>query len=124
MVNESNKDIIDTDTEKKVSDSDPYFQEPSKQAKYQFNSSMLDDQSDDIPFHFCHIWSSLRLVRLEYYKLTHTLKSGLHLTEAQAQGVIISVANILFGRQVFREWKIYEKGREVDYNTTCTNKYK
>ena len=53
MVNESNKDIIDTDTEKKVSDSDPYFQEPSKQAKYQFNSSMLDDQSDDIPFHFC-----------------------------------------------------------------------
>ena len=40
---------------KKVSDSDPYFQEPSKQAKYQFNSSMLDDQSDDIPFHFCHI---------------------------------------------------------------------
>ena len=55
MVNESNKDIIDTDTEKKVSDSDPYFQEPSKQAKYQFNSSMLDDQSDDIPFHFCHI---------------------------------------------------------------------
>ena len=55
LVNESNKDIIDTDTEKKVSDSDPYFQEPSKQAKYQFNSSMLDDQSDDIPFHFCHI---------------------------------------------------------------------
>ena len=27
------------------------------------------------------------------------------------------MANILFGRQEFREWKIYEKGKEVDYNT-------
>ena len=44
------------------------------------------------------------------------MKSELHLSEAQAQGAI-SVANILFGRQEFREWKIYEKGKEVDYNT-------
>ena len=35
-----------------MSDSDPDFQEPSKQEKYQFNSSMLDDQPDDhIHFH-------------------------------------------------------------------------
>ena len=44
------------------------------------------------------------------------MKSELHLSEAQAQDAI-SVANILFGRQEFREWKIYEKGKEVDYNT-------
>ena len=44
------------------------------------------------------------------------MKSELYLSEAQAQGAI-SVANILFGRQEFREWKIYEKGKEVDYNT-------
>ena len=44
------------------------------------------------------------------------MKSELHLSEAQAQGAI-SVANILFGRQEFRELKIYEKGKEVDYNT-------
>ena len=47
------------------------------------------------------------------------MKSELHLSEAQAQGAI-SVANILFGRQEFREWKIYEKGKEVDYNTLPT----
>ena len=27
------------------------------------------------------------------------------------------MANILFGRQEFGEWKIHEKGQEVDYNT-------
>ena len=78
---------------------------------------MLDDQSNDMPFSFCHIRSGLRSVRLEYYKLTHKLKSELHLSEAQAQGTIISVANILFGKQEFGEWKICEKGKEIDYNT-------
>ena len=85
-----------------MSDSDPDFQEPSKQEKYQFNSIMLDDQSDDMPFRFRHIQSGLRSVRPEYYKLTHKLKSELHLSEAQVQGAIISVANILSGRQEFR----------------------
>ena len=101
---------------KTASDSDPDFQEPSKQEKYQVNSNMLDDQPDDMPFCFYYIWSGLRLVSSEYYKLTHKLKSELHLSEAQAQGAI-SLANILYGRQKFREWKIYEKGKEVDYNT-------
>ena len=106
MVNESNKDIIDINAEKTASDSDPDFQEPSKQEKYQFNSSMPDGQSDDMPFRFRHIQSGLRSVRPEYYKLTHKLKSELHLPEAQAQGAKISVANTLFGRQEFGEWKI------------------
>ena len=75
---------------------------------------MLDDQSDDMPFHFRHIRSGLRSVRPEYYKLTDKLKSELHLSDTQAQGAIIPVANILFSRQEFREWKIYEKGKEVD----------
>ena len=47
------------------------------------------------------------------------MKSELHLSKAQAQGAI-SLANILYGRQKFREWKIYEKGKEVDYNTLPT----
>ena len=45
------------------------------------------------------------------------MKNELHLSEAQAQAAIISVANILFGRQEFGEGKIYEKGKEVDHNT-------
>ena len=58
-VNESNEDIVDTDTEKTAPDSDPDFQERSKQEKYQFNSSMLDGQSDDMPFRFHHIQGGL-----------------------------------------------------------------
>ena len=49
------QEIIDINTEKTESDSDPDFQEPSKQEKYQFNSSIPDDQSDNIPFCFRHI---------------------------------------------------------------------
>ena len=58
---------------------------------------------DDMPFRFCHIRIGLRSVRPEYYKLTHKLKTELHLSEVQAQGAIISVADILFGRQEFGE---------------------
>ena len=49
------QEIIDINTEKTESDSDPDFQEPSKQEKYQFNSSIPDDQFDNIPFCFRHI---------------------------------------------------------------------
>ena len=55
FVYKSNEEIIDINTEKTASDSDPDFQEPSKQEKYQFNSSIPDDQSDNIPFRFRHI---------------------------------------------------------------------
>ena len=116
FADESNKGIINTDTEKTASDSDPDFQEPSKQEKYQFNSSMLDDQSD-MPFRFCHNQNGIQSVMPEYYKLTDKIKTELYLSEVQAQGAIISVTNILFGRQEFGEWKIYEKGKEEDYNT-------
>ena len=77
---------------------------------------MLDDQSD-MPFRFCHNQNGIQSVMPEYYKLTDKMKTELHLSEVQAQGAIISVANILFGRQEFGEWKIYEKGKEVDYKT-------
>ena len=70
-----------------------------------------------MPFRFRHIRSGLRSVRPEYYMLTHKLKSELHLSEAQAQGAIVAVANILFGRQEFGEWKVFEKEKEVDFNT-------
>ena len=112
MVNESNKDIVDTDTENTVSDSDPDFQEPSKQEKYQFNGSILDDKSDDMPFRFHHIHSGLWSVRQEYYKLTHKLKSELHLSEAQAQGAIISVANIFLAGKNLENGKYIRKERK------------
>ena len=59
---------------------------------------MLDDQSD-MPFRFCHNQNGIQSVMPEYYKLTDKMKTELHLSEVQAQGAIISVANILFGRQ-------------------------
>ena len=39
------------------------------------------------------------------------------MSEAQVQGSIISVANILFNRKEFGEWRLYEKREPTDVNT-------
>ena len=39
------------------------------------------------------------------------------MSEAQVQGAIISVANILFNRKEFGEWKLFDKGTPTDPNT-------
>ena len=51
-----------------------------------------------------------RSVCPEYYVLTHKLKTESHLLEAQAQGAIAVVANILFNKQEHGKWKVYQKG--------------
>ena len=96
--------------------SDDFIPDPENE-KYQFNSTLLDEPSDDMPYRFRHIRHGPHSVRPEYYLLTHQLKSELHMSEAQAQGAIIAVANTLFGRKEFGEWKPYHKGQVADYNT-------
>ena len=39
------------------------------------------------------------------------------MSENQTQGAICAVANILFGRKDFGEWKQYDKGRTTNCNT-------
>ena len=94
--------------------SDEEFDPPT--GPFAFNSPLIDDKEDQIPFEYRHIRSGPRSVRLEYYILVHKLKSELHMSERQAQGAIVAVANILFGRKDLGEWKLYEKNKVADVN--------
>ena len=55
-------------------------------------------------------------VKPEYYLTMHKLKSELHLSENQAQGATCTVANNLFGRKEYDEWKQYERDEPTIYN--------
>lgn len=93
--------IIDECEEMSCEDTDDDFQDENN--SYVYNSSLIDDENDDMPYRFRHIRNGPRSVRPEYYVLMHTLKPELHMSEAQAQGAIIGVSNILFGRKDFRD---------------------
>ena len=43
----------------------------------------------------------------------HKLKAQLHMSEKQAQGAVVEVANTLFGRK----WKLYEQKQDADNDT-------
>ena len=42
------------------------------------------------------------------------------MSESQAQGATVSVANFLSNRKEFAEWKLYKKGKPTDFNTLPT----
>ena len=56
-------------------------------------------------------------VKPEYYITMHKLKSELHSSENQVQGATCTVANNLFGRKEYDEWKQYERYEPTTYNT-------
>ena len=117
----SDIDLVDEemDTDNKASEEiDDEFSAPEEtRTKYVFNSSMVDDADDDLPFRLRHIRTGLRLVRPEYYVAMHKLKAEFHMSENQVQGAICTVANLLFERKDHGEWKRYEMHQLTDYNT-------
>ena len=78
---------------------------------------VIDDINYDLPFHYRHIRAGLRSVRPEYYQVMHILKAKYHMSENQAQGAIVTVANVLFNRKTFGKWKFFEKKKPTDCNT-------
>ena len=66
-----------------------------------------------MPHRYRHIRNGPRSVRPEFHVLMHTLKSELPLSEVQAQGARIGVANILFGRKDFGEGKSIKNDKYV-----------
>ena len=89
---------------------------PGENSPYMYNTSLIDDENDDMPHRYLHIRNGPRSVRPEFHVLMHTLKSELPLSEVQAQGARIGVANILFGRKDFGEGKIYKERQVCVYN--------
>ena len=65
-----------------------------------------------MPYRYRHIRTGQRQVRKEYYIL-----QKLHMSEKQVHGSIIAVANVLFGRKEFGEWKAYNRDLPTDNNT-------
>ena len=53
----------------------------------------------------------------EVYEVIQLLESQYHLSHRQAEAAIITVANKLFGRESFGEWKLYEPDAICDNNT-------
>ena len=70
-----------------------------------------------MPCRYRHIRTGQRQVRKEYYILAEKLKAELHMSEKQVHGSIIAVANVLFGRKEFGEWKAYNRDLPTENNT-------
>ena len=97
------------------SDEDYHGSQPKK-TKYDF-SEVIDDKDDNLPFAYRHIRNGERSVKKEIYIVMSTLSSVYHMSRNQIEGSIITIANELFGRKQFGEWKIYDKHKTPDNNT-------
>ena len=81
IVPASTAEIIDMDCDEEFErDIDDCDFQPSdfEDNKYVFNSSSIDDSSDDLPYKYRHIRHGLCSVRPEYYVVMHKLKAEFH----------------------------------------------
>ena len=109
--------IPDSADEKSDKESDTEYLGANSSNKYVFQSNMLDHESDDMPPQYQHIRHGPCSVKLQSYVIMPKLKSEFHLSKNQAQGAICTVANNLFGRKKYGEWKQYERDEPTVYNT-------
>ena len=100
--------------------------------KYEY-IDVQDDVDDDLPEEYRNIRRSSgrrssndgqparndgqRSVRPEIYYVAGILSSKYHMSQAQVEGAIITVANELFGRKYHGPWKIYDRESPQDKNT-------
>ena len=90
--------------------------QPSKKKKYAY-SEVLDHPDDDLALRYRHIRSGPRTVKSEFYLVKSILQSQYHMSDEQSDGAIMVVANYLFGRKEFGEWKPYVQNSEATNNT-------
>ena len=81
-------------------------------------STATKDAADMMPQKFCHIRTSARQVRSEFYSAVDKLISLHHCSKNQAVSAVIIVANKLFGRP----WKVFESESTIDINTAPSHK--
>ena len=65
----------------------------------------------------CHIRLGPHSVRPEIYMTIHQLMSEYHMSKRQALGSVCTVANNIFGRKEYGEWKTFTDGVPTDQNT-------
>lgn len=87
-----------------------------KKPKYQYEN-VVDHTQDDIPYKYRHTREGLRSVKPDIYFVMNVLSSQFHMSQHQVEGAIVTIANELFGRKTFGEWKIYESNNVINNNT-------
>lgn len=109
-------DVVVDDDVVEDSSSDKDYEFEAKKRKYDFNF-VNNKSSDDLPFKYRHIRDGLRSVKPEIYFVISKLSSDFHMSQNQIEGSIITIANELFGRKEFGEWKLYDRLTTPDNNT-------
>ena len=99
-----------------VNDEDEFTAVDDGKKKRKFEH-VLDSSEDDLPFVYRHVRNGPRSVRPEIYEVIIYLESKYHLSHRQAIAAITTVANKLFGREKYGEWKEHVTGAVSDENT-------
>ena len=87
-------------------------EEAGAKKKYDYQQE-INTNDNELPFKYRHLRSSLQDVRPEVYQVIAKMKSKYHMSQVQAEGAIVEVGNILFGRN----WKFYDKDLPTNCNT-------
>ena len=111
---------IDMDDVNDDNDADPSYiskeTDSDHKQKYQYEC-ITNEAGDILPTEYRHIRNGPRSVRPEIYTVVAELQAQYNMSHRQAEGAITVVANQLFGRSKYGEWKIYDKHSVTDCNT-------
>ena len=111
--NIGSEDVIKMDDDQYDQD---FIDDVDKKLKRKYQA-VIDDKDDDLPYKYRHIRHGLCSVRPQVYKVIKILQAKYHLSYEQAVGAIITISNILFGRENFGAWKAHEPNGVCDNNT-------
>ena len=89
----------------------------SRQLQARVYVGIVDDINDDMPYKYRHIRKGKNSVHASYYQVAEILEAQFHMSSRQAEGAVVTVANLLFGCQDFGPWKIYDKKVSSDCHT-------
>ena len=101
--------------EKSDDDHDEYI--PSIEKSKCVYNRCVSNKDDDLPEKYRHIRLGPHSVRPEIYMTIHQLMSEYHMSKRQAFGAVCTVANNVFGRKEYGEWKPFIDKVPTDPNT-------
>ena len=75
------------------------------------------DVDDEMSSKYRNVRLGERQVRPEIYQVIQKQKSTHHMSQAQAEGSIVEIANTVFGRNKFEPWKVFKHNKPYDVNS-------
>ena len=86
---------------------------PPRKKKYEYVPTIRYKADYGFPGKYCYSHDVLRGVKLALYATVHTLTAKYHMSDAQVEGSIKKIANMLFGQK----WKEYFPNQPIDKNS-------